>query len=258
MSANDFASLDHPNISINSFYPRRNWIPVPPGAVAHMITVENGVSLSCRFFPSGATNPAILFFYGNGETAVDYDDIAPFYNQIGVNFFIADYRGYGASGGSPTYGSMLSDAHKVLVELQTILSAGGYSGPVYVMGRSMGRHSAFELGARTSHLIKGMIIESGRPNLGQFLHGLEPALATKLEATHLDKVRSVQLPVLVIHGEEDSLAPVQQAVDMYHDFVSTNKRVLTIPGAGYNDLLHRGLREYFEAIRSFVAGNSTQ
>ena len=261
MSANDFPSLDQLNLSVNSFHPRRNWVPVPPGAGAHMITVGDGISLSCRFFPSGpsgATNPTILFFYGNGETAADYDDIASFYNQIGVNFFIADYRGYGASGGSPTYGTMLSDAQKVVVELQTILIDGGYSGPIYVMGRSMGRHPAFELGARTPHLIKGMIIESGRPTLGQFLHGLEPSLATRLEATHREKVRSVQLPVLVIHGEEDSLAPVQQAVDMYHDFVSPNKRLLTIPGAGHNNLLNLGLREYFEAVRGFVAGDPTQ
>ena len=134
MSDNDFSPLDHPNISMNSFYPRRNWIPVPSGAVAYMITVEDAVSLSCRFYPYGTTNATILFFYGNGETAVDYDEIAPFYLQIGVNFFIADYRGYGASGGSPTYSYMLSDAHKVIGELQTILSAGGYSGPIYVMG----------------------------------------------------------------------------------------------------------------------------
>jgi pimeloyl-ACP methyl ester carboxylesterase len=258
MAANDYPSLDQLNLSVNSFYPRRNWVPVPTGAGAHMISVEDGVSLSCRFFPCGATNPTILFFYGNGETAADYDDIAPFYNQIGVNFFIADYRGYGASGGSPTYSSMLSDAHKVLEELQAILSAGGYGGPIYVMGRSMGRHPAFELGARTPDMVKGMIIESGRPTLGQFLHGLEPALATRLEASYLDKVRSVQLPVLVIHGEQDSLAPVQQAVDMYHDFVSPNKRLLTIPGAGHNDLLNLGVREYFEAIRGFVAGDSAQ
>ena len=184
MSANDFSPLDHPNISMNSFYPRRNWNPVPPGAVEHMITVEDGVSLSCRFFPSGASNPTILFFYGNGETAVDYDEIAPFYLQIGVNFFIADYRGYGASSGSPTYSSMLSDAHKVLGEIQTILRNGGYSGPVYVMGRSMGRHPAVELGSRTPETLKGMIIESGRPTLGQFLHGLEPSLATSTPSSY--------------------------------------------------------------------------
>ena len=100
------------------------------------------------------------------------------------------------------------------------------------MGRSMGRHPAFELGARTPDMVKGMIIKSGRPTLVQFLQGLEPTVATMLEATHRDKVRPVQLPVLVIHGEEDALAPVQPALDRYHEFVSPNKRLLTIPGTG--------------------------
>ena len=66
MSANDFSPLDHSNIPMKSFYPRRNWIPVPPGAMAHMITWEDRVSLSCRFFPSGVTNPTILFFMTMG------------------------------------------------------------------------------------------------------------------------------------------------------------------------------------------------
>ena len=258
MSANDFASLDHPKYFYQLFLP-------PP-------ELDSNTSRGCGphdyrggwgkpflpLFPIWSRQSHHIVFYGNGETAVDYDEIAPCYSQIGVNFFIADYLGYGGSSGSPTYGSMLSDAHKVLEELQAILSAGGYGGPIYVMGRSMGRHPAFELGARTPDMVKGMIIESGRPTLGQFLHGLEPALATRLEASYLDKVRSVQLPVLVIHGEQDSLAPVQQAVDMYHDFVSPNKRLLTIPGAGHNDLLNLGVREYFEAIRGFVAGDSAQ
>ena len=56
--------------------------------------------------PCGEERPTILFFYGNGETAADYDNIAPIYNQVGLNFFVADYRGYGQSGGSPSFCSM--------------------------------------------------------------------------------------------------------------------------------------------------------
>ena len=44
MSGNDFPSLDQLNLSVNSFYPRRDWIPAPAGAVAHMITVEDGAA----------------------------------------------------------------------------------------------------------------------------------------------------------------------------------------------------------------------
>ena len=249
----DYSVLDRPEISMNSFYPRRSWTSTPPGAEDHSVAVHEGVSLSCRFFPAGLEGPTILFFYGNGETAVDYDGIAPLYNQIGANFFVADYRGYGRSGGSPAFSTMLSDAHKVLEALRVTLKAGRYTGPIFVMGRSMGRHPAFELAADSPDGVNGLIIESGRASLGQFANGIDPSVAETLVAEYLDKVRSISIPVLVIHGEMDTLAPVQDAVKMYEDFASEQKRLVTIPGAGHNDLLYRGIDQYFAAIKDFVS-----
>ena len=253
MTSGDYSVLDHPNISMNSFYPRVIWTPTPEGAEDHTVPVAEGITLSCRFFPVGRANPTILFFYGNGETAADYDNIAPLYNGIGVNFFVADYRGYGGSGGFPTFSAMLSDAHQVLEALRGILAAGQFADQVVVMGRSMGRHPAFELAASRSDGVTGLIVESGRPVLGQFVNELSIAEAQRLESAYRDKVRSIDMPVLVIHGELDELAPVQQAVDMYHEFTSPDKRLLTIPGAGHNDLLYRGQTPYFDAITDFVA-----
>ena len=71
MTTTDYSVLDRPETSVNSFYPRKNWAPLPDGAEEHAIAVEEQVSLSCRFFPAGLTSPTILFFYGNGETAAD-------------------------------------------------------------------------------------------------------------------------------------------------------------------------------------------
>ena len=263
MNPVDYSKLDRPEISMNSFYPRRNWTATPTGAQDDIIPVDQGVSLSCRFFPVGQDlvgwkNPTILFFYGNGETAADYDDIAPLYNQIGVNFFVADYRGYGMSGGSPAFSTMLSDAGKVLEALRDTINEGrdgGRQGEIFVMGRSMGRHAAFELAAGRGQGkdsgVAGVIIESGRPTLGQFTHGLEPQEAEKFQAAYREKVKSISIPVLVIHGEVDALAPVQEARAMYREISSADKRLLTIPGAGHNDLLYRGIDEYFAAIRDF-------
>ena len=249
----DYSPLDRPEISMNSFYPRKNWTPTPPGAEDHMVKVDDGVSLSCRFFPVGPESPTILFFYGNGETAADYDGIAPIYNQVGINFFVADYRGYGGSGGLPAFSTMLSDARKVQEALWEILEAGGYNGPRFVMSRSMGRHAAFELAADPLEGLKGLIIESGRPSLGNFTRGLEPAESQKFQDEYLEKVLSIETPVLVIHGQMDDLAPLKDAVGMYQRFVSSDKHLLIIPGAGHNDLMHIGINEYFEAIRQFVA-----
>ena len=252
MASVDYSALDEIGISMNAFYPRKNWTPAPPGASDHAVSVEEEISLSCRFFPAADTAPNILFFYGNGETANDYNGIAPLYNQIGVNFFVADYRGYGRSTGWPSFTAMLKDSVKVLEYLERLLASEGYTGGVFVMGRSMGRHSAFELAARHGGRLRGVIIESGRPILGNFVYGLPPQDAKALEAAYFEKVSSISIPSLVIHGEEDTLAPVEQAVQMHQAFGSEQKRILTIPGAGHNDLLYRGLDEYFAAIKEFT------
>ena len=252
MATVDYSALDDLSISMNAFYPRKNWSATPQGAVDHAVAVNDEISLSSRFFPVDPASPTILFFYGNGETATDYNGIAPLYNQTGLNFFVSDYRGYGRSDGWPSFNSMLADSRSVLEYATAMLASEGYTGRLYVMGRSMGRHSAFELAANCSEPLSGVIIESGRPILGNFCYGLPPQQAEALEAAYMGKVCSITIPTLVIHGEEDELAPVQQAVLMHNSFKSGDKRLLTIPGAGHNDLLYRGLNEYFTAIKEFT------
>ena len=50
----------------------------------------------------------------------------------------------------------------------------------------------------------------------------------------------------------DARAPLEHAEDMFRDFASTDKKMLTISGAGHNDLLFKGMDEYFTAIRDFI------
>ncbi len=252
MSEVDYSVLDDPEISMNSFYPRGDWTDTPDGVSDYTINVAEDISVSCRFFPAGPSSPTILFFYGNGETAVDYNSIAPLYNQIGINFFVADYRGYGKSGGTPAFTTMLSDANTVLESMQIVLGASGYNGPIYVMGRSLGRHSAFEIASKENPGVSGVIIESGRPSLGQFTYGLPPEQAQELEDAYRAKAASIAIPALVIHGEIDQLAPLEHAEAMFQSFASEDKKMLMVPGAGHNDLLFKGLDAYFTAIRDFI------
>ena len=253
MAAVDYSALDNPQASGMSFYPRRHWTETPDGAVDYAITVADGVQLSGRFFAVGRENPTVLFFYGNGETAAGYDGIAPFYNSIGANFFVADYRGYGAAGGSPAFTPMLSDARSVLDWLREAMAELRFTGPLYVMGRSMGRHSAFELAVNAADCIDGVIIESGRPNLGRFTFGMDAAAAQQLEDAYHAKVYSISIPTLVIHGQMDETAPIRDAIAMHDNIQAERKHLVIIPGAGHNDLMYVGFRQYFEAIRRFVA-----
>ena len=252
MTAVDYSVLDNLEGSARSFYPQRHWTKTPESAVDYTVNVADGVQLSCRFHAVDRAYPTVLFFYGNGETAAGYDSIAPHYNEIGANFFVADYRGYGASGGSPTFNTMLSDAHVALDGLREAITELGITGPVFVMGRSMGRHAAGELAVTESDKLNGVIIESGRPNLGRFTEGLDTASAQALEAAYHEKFYSINIPALVIHGEWDELAPVADAVDMHDRMCATDKRLEIIPKAGHNDLMYIGYQQYFSAIRNFI------
>ena len=65
--------------------------------------VAPGVFLTVRYFLGAPLDqPAILFFHGNGEVVGDYDEIGPRFNEVGLHFVAAEYRGYGKSGGRPS------------------------------------------------------------------------------------------------------------------------------------------------------------
>ena len=253
MTVVDYSVLDNPEASARSFHPLRGWTETPDGAVDCVVTVADGTTLSCRFFAVGRANPTVLFFYGGGENVARYDDIAPHYTRIGANFFVADYRGFGASSGSPSFNAILSDAHEVLDRLQGTMQKLRFTGPLYVMGRSMGRHAAGELATTAGDRINGVIIESGRPNLGRIAQGLAPEIVRALEEDYQAKFYSITIPALVIHGQWDETAPLAGAVDMFNKLETVHKHLEIIPGASHNDLMYVGSQQYFNAIRGFMA-----
>ena len=252
----DYSVLDIPEFHGIIFYPRPDWSAPPPGASDHTIPVGDGIAVAGRHYPSPHPIATILFFHGNGEVASDYDDIAPLYHKLGASLFVADYRGYGRSSGSPGFASMASDAHKALDYAQALVGKSQDSGALFVMGRSLGSHSAIELAWCCAASLRGLILESGFAHVSRLLkYHRPPGAAPKLEAFEKGieaRVKAMKLPVLVVHGEEDTLVPPQHAYRFYENVGSADKTLLTIPGAGHNDIMIVGMREYFAAIEKFV------
>ncbi len=253
----DYSRLDQPHILMFVFHPREDWTPLPPSATDHAVPVGDEVSISCRFFTADESSPSILFFHGNGEVAYDYDDIAPLYNRLGINLFVADYRGYGQSNGNPSFSNTVSDAHVIFNYFRDTLQANNYTGPLFIMGRSLGSLSAVELASSYPQYLNGLIIESGFASTGRLLTFLIPMISSSgydnLEQANLEQIRSVTLPALIMHGEYDEIIPHEQAEIFYENVSSQDKKLLTIPGAGHNDIMLIGMEQYFSAIHEFVA-----
>ncbi|HSH70072.1 MAG TPA: alpha/beta hydrolase, partial [Deferrisomatales bacterium] len=126
------------------FYPRREDGQGEARGEPWPIPVADGVELGCLWFDGGLQTPTILFFHGNGEVAADYADVGPLLNERGISLLVAEYRGYGRSGGSPTVAAMMADAGRVFEALETRLASRGGPTGVVVMGRSLGSAPALE------------------------------------------------------------------------------------------------------------------
>ena len=214
----DYSLLDRPEVLQFVFYPRREWISPAHGAKDYLVPVEAGISISCRFYPVNQNAPCILFFHGNGEVASDYDAITPLYHRLGISLFVADYRGYGLSNGRPSFSSMIRDAEAIL-EFFLSNVRGDARIPLFLMGRSLGTHSAVALVSRFPEHFRGLIVESGAANIARLLTRLgfpldDPRLRDFQEAA-LARIQAISLPILVIHGERDSLIPATEAEALF-------------------------------------------
>jgi uncharacterized protein len=256
----DYSLLDQPHILRFVFYPREEYSPPPRNAVDHSVPVEKDVSIGCRFYPSSKEAPSILYFHGNGEVVYDYDDIATLYNRLGINLFVADYRGYGQSGGTPSFSSAVADAHVIFKYFRDTLKASGYTGPLFVMGRSLGSLSAVELAVSYPQDLKGLIIESGFASAGKLMMYLGTLISfprlEDFEKATLERIRYITMPILIIHGEWDEIIPFEQAEVLYQNVGSKDKRLLPIPNAGHNDIMLIGMEQYFQAVKEFVSSKN--
>lgn len=256
----DYSLLDKPIILNLIFYPRHDFTACPENAFDLPVQVDQNVLISCRFYPGDPTWPWIIYFHGNGEVVSDYDDLAPIYNQLGLNMVVADYRGYGASSGDPSFTNLIKDAKSIFSAVKKQLSARGYQKELWVMGRSLGSLSALELARHYPEQIKGMIIESGFADVSKVMKRLDHLPAEiKLPGFNqacLDLVGKITIPALIIHGEDDQIVSVQEAKDLFNYLGTPHKKLLLIPGAGHNDLMYTGFRQYFKAIQEFINESS--
>jgi uncharacterized protein len=209
---------------------------------------------------SPSTNSQNVLFYlhgnsGNLSRNFNLNQIRRFY-QLGFSVFAIDYRGYGRS--SDRFPSELRVYEDAQMGLRYLTEDRGISPErIFIFGHSLGGAIAIE--TATHHPdVAGLIIE------GSFTSMLEVVNNRKSYAifpigwilTHrfnsIEKVASLPMPMLLIHGTEDSIIPAFMAERLY-DAATAPKQLYLVPRAGHNDVASvAGEEEYLETVRQFV------
>jgi pimeloyl-ACP methyl ester carboxylesterase len=263
LSEIDCSALDRPEVTNFLFHPRPE-VATMASSTEHddiKIPVDEGIEVGAKFHIADESYPCILFFHGNGEIVSDYDDMAPLYNSMDINFLPVDYRGYGRSNGTPGVTSMLRDAHKIFMFTEEWLKQKGVSGPLFIMGRSLGSASALEIAVSYQDQIAGLVIESGFAyslplmrllgiDVGKFGITEDDCMG------NLEKMKNIKKPTRVIHAEFDHIIPYADGVALFDACPDKDKEMVKIEGADHNSIFYHGREIYMQTLKKFLHGDN--
>ena len=125
------------------------------------------------------------------------------------------------------------------------------------MGRSLGSAPALELCKRFPE-ITCCVIESGYADPIPLVErrGLNVTNITTAENalfSNSEKIRLVKCPILIMHGEMDSLISPEEAKLNYKNASSIHKKLAIVEGVGHNDIMTARENAYFSILSSFFS-----
>jgi fermentation-respiration switch protein FrsA (DUF1100 family) len=212
---------------------------------------QDGTRLFGWYVPATGLSAVLLWCHGNAGNIIHRLENLAALHKIGLSVFLFDYRGYGRSEGMPSEPGLYQDAlaaYEVLTKAKQVPPE-----RIVLFGRSLGAAVAGTLASQRP--AAGLILESAFPSveaLAKFHYwGLPMHWLVSAEYNLADRLRQVSRPVLVIHGDRDSLVPLQLGQEVF-EAARPPKDLYVVHGAGHNDLVRIGGAPYFERLRRFV------
>ncbi len=201
------------------------------------------------------TAPVVLYLHGNGSNLGDLVNRAARLHGMGAAVFLIDYRGYGRSWGVfPSEASVYEDAAAAWQYLTQTRQISAQQ--IVLYGQSIGGAVAIEIASRHPDAA-GIIVESSFTSMRamvtrsvpEFLLPIDWILTQQFDS--LTKVRSLKVPILLIHGTADQTipAPMSQAL-----FIAAPepKRLLLIPNADHDNVAQMGGALYLQEVEAFI------
>lgn len=212
---------------------------------------QDGVRLHGWFVP-GEKDLVWLWCHGNaGNISHRLENLALLHQELGISIFIFDYRGYGRSEGKPSEKGTYLDVYAALAYLH---SRGDVDNSrIIYFGRSLGAAVAVELAARQPPT--ALILESPFPSVPYMARRLYPYLPVwpllRTRYDSLSKIGEVQAPLLVLHGVNDDIVPIEAGRKLF-EAAREPKEFYVISGAGHNDTYLVGGQDYLDEMRRFI------
>lgn len=202
--------------------------------------------------PEAAGRDVLLAFHGNADLAVWLipwgEEVA---RRTGALVVLAEYRAYGGLPGRPTYDGARLDARAAY---DYALSLGADPARVTVFGHSLGSAVAGELARQVRP--RALVLQSPFTSARDMARLIAPSPVLlgwrAIARVHFDtegRVRELDAPVWVAHGDRDLIIPVRLGRRVY-EAARVKGELLVVPGAGHNDVAEVGGERYWRWLEA--------
>lgn len=199
----------------------------------------------------------MLYLCGIGRNMGDYNYLARVaaFRQLGFSVLVFDYRGYGSSKGNfPNESQLYEDSQAAWNYLRNVLDISPEQ--ILIYGESLGGAIALDLAVKHPEA-KGLIMQSSFTSMVEVvkhrafsqIFPVDLILTERFDS--ITKIKSLQIPVLFLHGSADSVVPSEMSRQLYA-VASEPKQLLLIPGAEHVKIYQPGDKSYLRAIQKFV------
>jgi hypothetical protein len=209
---------------------------VSPGSEEVTFTTDDELTLSAWWIPASdpPNGSTIVVFHGNGGNRADRVPLAQALATRGYGVLLVDYRGYGGNPGSPSEDGLLLDAKAAIAYLGARSDVD--PNKLFYFGESLG--AAVAIAAAQQHPPAALVLRSPFTSLPDVARTHYPYLPTGLllrdRYPNIDTIRTLDVPILVIAGSQDTIIPITHSRELYEASPAT-KRFITIEGADHND-----------------------
>lgn len=223
--------------------------PPPPFEEVHLES-PGGNRVHAWHAEGGRENgPAVVLFHGNGENLATMAAAGTLEQARAISgaLLAPDYPGYGRSEGRPSEESLLAAGHASA----EWLAARHPDRPLVLVGWSLGAAVAVRTAADRDD-VAGLVLLSAWTRLDEVAREHFPGPLVRWflneEYDSLAVAPRIDVPVLLIHGERDSIIPARLGRRLAKAF-PRQARWLALPGVGHNDLL--GQAEVWRELDAF-------
>ena len=183
-----------------------------------------------------AKNGAVIFFHGNAGNLQGWGNYARYFTDLGYDFYLFDYRGYGKSGGEiGSQEQLYADTDAMMQTVLREYDAGEVVAVGYSLGSGLAARMAQKYGTKRLILVAPYF---SLEELAREKMPFVPKFLIKYKIPTFEFVGGFGGPVTIFHGEHDELIGVDNSRRLFK-FLKPGDKIYEL-NAGHNDILSLG------------------